>query len=59
MGLLSRHIQQQREDHGPDVVLPDSGLTFADVNPLSSDSELGDLLDETDEQCDPSEVSPS
>jgi hypothetical protein len=44
MGHLHAHLKQQRLS-GPDVVLEDTTLSFADVDPLSSDSELSDLYD--------------
>ena len=40
--LLADHLAEQRE---PERVLSDHNLTFKDVDPLSSDSELGDLWD--------------
>ena len=44
MHHLHAHFKQQRLS-GPDVVLGDDSLAFADVDPLSSDSELSDLYD--------------
>ena len=47
MHHLHEHLKQQRLS-GPDVVLGDTSLAFADVDPLSSDSELSDLYDPTE-----------
>ena len=51
MGLLNAHLQNQRRHGCPDQVLDDSGLAFADIDPLSSDSELGDLMDAHTHSC--------
>ena len=42
--LLADHLNEQCE---PERVLSDHNLTFKDVDPLSSDSELGDLWDDS------------
>lgn len=50
MDLFAKHMRQQREV-GPDQILKDENLSFADVDSQSSDSELGDLL-ETESESD-------
>jgi len=43
MSLFDLHMQDQRMNF-PDVITSDIGLTFADTDPCSSDSELGDII---------------
>ena len=43
MKLFDLHMQDQRMKC-PDVISSDIGLTFADMDPCSSDSELGDII---------------
>lgn len=48
MDLFREHIELQRGNRS-DTVLADHGLQFADVDPLSSDSELDDLFEDADD----------
>lgn len=48
MDLFREHIELQRGNRS-DTVLTDHGLQFADVDPLSSDSELDDLFEDADD----------
>lgn len=41
--LLHKHLELQRTDR-PDVIKPESLLSFADTSDVSSDSELEDVL---------------
>ena len=44
MNLFEKNLKRQRRTF-PDVVRPDQGLVFADVDPCSSESELEDVLE--------------
>jgi len=51
MSLFDLHMQDQRMNF-PDVITSDIGLTFADTDPWSSDSELGDIIGSDSEDRD-------
>ena len=51
LSLFDLHMQDQRMKF-PDSIMSDVGLSFADTDPCSSDSELGDLIGSASDDSD-------